>query len=66
MWGVALSTISLAGERAASGESVQAIVNGTAYAQDPSGILLTNHEDIVLQLGPPFLQIAAYVWPAGY
>ena len=45
---------------------MQAIVNGTAYAQDPSGILLTNHEDIVLQLGPPFLQIAAYVWPAGY
>jgi hypothetical protein len=25
-----------------------------------------DHEDIVLQLGPPFLQIAAYEWRPGY
>lgn len=66
VWGVALSATMLAGERAGSGESVQATVNQQPYTADPNTIVLTNHEDIVLQLGPPFLQIAAYVWPPGY
>jgi len=41
-------------------------VDQQPYADAPETIVLKNHEDVVLQLGPPFLQIAPYVWPPGY
>ncbi len=47
-------------------KSIQATVNQQPYAGAPETIVLKNREDIVLQLGPPFLQIAPYVWPPGY
>jgi hypothetical protein len=53
-------------ERAGSGESVQATVNQQPYSGSPETIVLKDHQDIVLELGPPFLQIPAYVWPQGY
>ena len=66
VWGQPLSESSVDGERAGSGESVQATVNQLPEHGDLTAILLSNHEDIVLQLGPPFLTIAPYVWPPGY
>ena len=66
VWSQPLSAAALDGERAGSGESVQATVDQLPEAGDLPAIVLTNHEDIVLQLGPPFLQIAPYVWPPGY
>lgn len=66
VWGQTLSQTIIDGERAGSGESVQATVNQQPYTGAPEAIALANHEDIVLQLGPPFLQIAPYVWPPGY
>jgi hypothetical protein len=66
VWRQPLSQTVIDGERTGAGESVQATVNQQAYTAAPETIVLTNHEDIVLQLGPPFLNIAPYVWPPGY
>jgi len=66
VWHQALSTTVIDGERAGNGESVQTTVDQQPYAGGPETIVLKNHEDVVLQLGPPFLQIAPYLWPPGY
>ena len=66
VWRQTLSQTGIDGDRAGSGESVQATVNQQPYTGAPETIVLKEHEDIVLQLGPPFLQIAPYVWPPGY
>ncbi len=66
VWRQPLSQTVVDGERAGSGESVQTTVDQQPYAGAPETIVLKNHEDIVLQLGPPFLTIAPYVWPPGY
>jgi hypothetical protein len=41
-------------------------VNRQTYAESPETIVLRDREDIVLQIGPPFLQIPSFVWPPGY
>jgi hypothetical protein len=66
VWGQPLSQTVIDGERAGSGESVQVTVDQQPYPGSPETIVLKNHEDIVLQLGPPFIQTQPYVWPAGY
>jgi len=66
VWRQPLGATMIDGERVGSGESIQATVNQQAYTGAPETIVLKDHEDIVLQLGPPFLQIAPYVWPPGY
>jgi hypothetical protein len=66
VWRQPLSKTAIGSDRAGDGESVRATVNQQAYAEAPETIVLLDHEDIVLQLGPPFLQIQPYVWPPGY
>ena len=66
VWRQALSQTSIDGDRVASGESIQTTVNQQPYAGAPETVVLKNHEDIVLQLGPPFLTLPPYVGPAGY
>ena len=66
VWRQALSQTAIDGDRVASGESIQATVNQQPYAGAPETIVLKDHEDIVLQLGPPFLTVPPYVGPAGY
>jgi hypothetical protein len=66
VWRQPLGQTILDGERAGSGETVRAIVNQQTYTGSPETIVLSEHEDIVLQLGPPFVQVAPYVWPPGF
>ena len=66
VWRQPLGATVIDGERVGSGESVQATVNQQPYTGAPETIVLKDHEDIVLQLGPPFLQLQPYVWPPGY
>ena len=66
VWHQPLGQTVIDGDRAGNGESVEATVNQQPYTGAPETIVLKDHADIVLQLGPPFLQIAPYVWPAGY
>jgi hypothetical protein len=66
VWGKPLAKTALADDRASSGESVQAAVNEKPYPDPPETIVLHEHDDIDIELGPPFLTIAPYVWPPGY
>ena len=66
VWRQPLNAMAIAGDRVGSGESVQATVNQQPYTGAPETIVLKDHEDIVLQLGPPFLTLQPYVWPPGY
>ena len=66
VWGKPLSTNALADDRAGNGESVQATVNQKPYAYHPETIVLHDHDDIDLELGPPSPTIAPFVWPPGY
>jgi hypothetical protein len=66
VWRQPLGQNVIDGDRAGDGESVRATVNQQPYTGAPETIVLKDREDIVLQLGPPFPQIASYVWPPGY
>ena len=66
VWRQPLSQTVIDGERVASGESVQTTVNQQPYTASPETIVLKDHQDIILELGPPFLTAPAYVWPPGY
>jgi len=66
VWRQPLGATGIEGDRVGSGESIQATVDQQPYTGAPETIVLKEHEDIVLQLGPPFLQLAPYVWPPGY
>jgi hypothetical protein len=65
VWRQPLGATVIDGERAGAGETVQATVNQQIYAGSPETIVLSERKDIVLQLGPPFLQVAPYLWPSG-
>ena len=66
VWRQPLSTSAIDGDRVGSAESIQATVNQQPYTGAPETIVLKNHGDIVLELGPPFLQVPPYIWPPGY
>jgi hypothetical protein len=66
VWRQPLSATVLDGETAGSGEAIQATVNQQPHLGAPETIVLRDKQDIVLQLGPPLLQIPLYVWPLGY
>ena len=66
VWRQALSQAAIDGDRVGTGESIQVTVNQQPYAGAPETIVLKEHQDIVLQLGPRFLTLQPYVWPAGY
>jgi hypothetical protein len=66
VWRQPLGATVIDDERVGTGESIQTTVNQQAYAAAPETIVLKDHQDIVLQLGPPFLNLQPYVWPPGY
>jgi len=66
VWRQPLNQTTIDGDRVGTGESIQATVNQQPYTGAPARIVLKNHEDIVLQLGPPFLTVQPFVWPPGY
>lgn len=66
VWRQPLSETVIGSDSVGSGETIQATVNQQSYTAAPSTIVLSNHKDIVLQLGPPFLTPQPFVWPPGY
>jgi len=66
VWRQPLGATVIDGDRVGSGESIQATVNQQPHSGAPETIVLKEHEDIVLQLGAPFLTVPPYVWPPGY
>lgn len=65
LWRQTRGQTALDAEPAGAGETIQTTVNQQAFSQAPERIVLSAHQDIVIQLGPPFVQIAPYVWPPG-
>ena len=66
VWRQPLGQGAIDGDRAGSGESLQVTVNQQPNTGPPETTVLKDHQDIVLQLGPPFLTPQPYVWPPGY
>ena len=54
IWNQPLSRSQVATFTVKSGEQLKVWVNGQPYDGDPSKIVLKSHENIVLEIGPPF------------
>jgi hypothetical protein len=54
VWGQPLSSKQVATLTVAPGEQVKAWVNGQPYTGDLSKIVLKSHEQVVIEIGPPF------------
>jgi hypothetical protein len=65
IWGQPLSREALLGEHVAPGEEVRVIVNGQLYTGDPRSVPFAAHEQIVVQLGPPFPSPQPFTFPPG-
>lgn len=65
VWGQPLSMTELLGERTQPGEEVRVLVDGQPYPGNPRAVPLRAHEEIVLELGPPFPSPAPFTFPPG-
>jgi hypothetical protein len=54
IWGMALGPSKAASLSAPHGQTLAVTVNGKAWKGDPRAIPLRDHEEIVIQLGPPY------------
>jgi hypothetical protein len=64
-WGQPLSRTRLAGFTAASGVRVSIFIDGRRRAGPPGTAVLTNHAEIVLEVGPHVPPHLSYTFPAG-
>ena len=63
IWGQPLSRHQVATLKPGKGQSVEVWVQGKRYQGDPTGIPLSSHQTVVIQVGPPFLDPPpAYTW----
>ncbi|MBV9737900.1 MAG: hypothetical protein JO177_06985 [Candidatus Eremiobacteraeota bacterium] len=62
IWDQSLSRVQAAGVRAARGKTLRVTVNGRLYSGNPRSITLRDHEEIVIQNGPPFGHPVSYDW----
>lgn len=65
VWGQPLSRDAVLGERVGPSEEVRVLVNGQPYSGDPRAVPLAAHEQIVVQLGPPFPAPLPFTFPPG-
>jgi hypothetical protein len=63
VWKQPLSQRQVATLPVSSGETLRVWVNGRRYEADPANIVLRSHEQIVLEIGPPFEEPPpTYTW----
>ena len=63
IWGVPLSTTAADTLRAGKGKKLTVRVDGRPYKGDPRKIVLRDHEEIVIENGPPFAKnVGHYNW----
>ncbi len=65
VWVEPLSSTELLRDRTQAGEEIRVLVNGQPYTGDPRSAPLRSHEEIVVELGPPFPSPAPYSFPPG-
>ncbi|TAM56299.1 hypothetical protein EPN52_14370 [bacterium] len=56
LWGQPLDARNVAGVTLNGSNRVQVYLGGKAWRRDPAAIVLTQHADIVLEVGPPFTE----------
>jgi hypothetical protein len=66
VWQRQLSDTALVSDRVGRGETIRATKNQAEVTGSPRSIVLEDHDDLVLLLGPPYPTVASYVWPAGF
>ncbi|GAC1325406.1 MAG: hypothetical protein NVS2B16_05730 [Chloroflexota bacterium] len=62
IWGVPLSSQQVWKYRPSAGQTMKVWVNKRPYSGDPAGIILSSHELITIEIGPPFVKPASYAW----
>lgn len=62
VWGDTLSRTQASAVRASKGRRLRVMVNGKAWTGDPRSIPLRNHEEIVIQNGPPYVSGHSADW----
>ena len=62
IWGQELSRAQADGLRAPRANKLRVTVNGRPYGGDPRAIVLRDHEEIVIQNGPPYARTYPYNW----
>ena len=62
VWAQELSRTQADGVRAARGKALRVTVNGRLYRGNPRSIPLRDHEEIVIQNGPPYGRVQPYNW----
>jgi hypothetical protein len=66
VWGQPLSTGKVATLKVGSGEQMKVWVDGKPYSGDPSKIALKSHQQIVIEIGPPFTDPPpTFTFPSG-
>ncbi len=60
VWGEPLGRTDVAGAKTKKGERVAVWVDGRPYAGDPRKIDLTNHLDMTIEVGPPYVKPAPF------
>lgn len=65
IWGQPLSRGRVATQTVPAGKSMKVWVNGKLFAGDPRSIVLTAHERITIDVGPPFPGPQPFTFPQG-
>lgn len=65
IWGQPLSRHQVATQTVPQGKTMKVWVNGKPYSGNPRSIVLTAHEKITIDVGPPFPGPQPFTFPAG-
>lgn len=64
IWHQPLSPTQVATLKVGSGEQVKVWVDGQPYSGDPTTVVLKSHEQVVIEIGPPFTEPPpTFNWP---
>jgi hypothetical protein len=62
IWREPLNSQQIGTIKVTSGEQVKTFLNGQPYAGDPANIPLVRHEQIVIEVGPPFVKPPSFTF----
>jgi|HubBroStandDraft_1064217.scaffolds.fasta_scaffold134536_1 hypothetical protein len=60
VWGQPLTPTNVAGAQPRKGEAIRVWVDGNRYTGDPRAIALTQHLDVTIEVGPPYVKPAPF------
>ena len=62
IWGQPLNSQQIGTIKVTPGEQVKTFVNGKSYAGSPADIPLPKHQQVVIEVGPPFVKPPNFVF----